>query len=348
MAKLNTLRLIKSTEASSGERPSDNPRKSAVDGRSSGSKTWLASIVEHSDDAIIGKDLNGIITSWNRAAGQLFGYTAEEAIGRPINILIPADRADEEAEILGRIRRGDHIQHFETLRRRKDGTLVDISISVSPIKDESGEIVGAAKIARDITERRARESQQRLLLSEMNHRIRNTLATVQAIAMQTLRGATPAERASFSARLQSLARAHDLLTLERWNRTSPREVIARALEAFDEQHRGRFHADGPDVMTLEAGKAMMLAMVFHELATNAVKYGALSAPGGYVDITWEEVAVERSRRIRLRWREAGGPPVAPLSGDARRQGFGTRLIELSGGKLDYEPAGVICVVEIEL
>ena len=121
----------------------------------------LAALVESSDDAIVSKDLNGIIRSWNAGAERLFGYTAQEAIGRPILMLIPSDHADEERSILERIRRGERIEHYETIRRRKDGTLVDISLTVSPIVDEHGRIVGASKIARDITDRKRHEVERR-------------------------------------------------------------------------------------------------------------------------------------------------------------------------------------------
>jgi PAS domain S-box-containing protein len=120
---------------------------------------WLAAIVEFSDDAIVSKNLDGIITSWNRGAERIFGYTAEEAIGRPITIVIPQDRLDEERTILARIRRGEHIDHFETVRRRKQGSLIAISLSVSPVKDTDGTIVGASKIARDITEQKRAQEQ---------------------------------------------------------------------------------------------------------------------------------------------------------------------------------------------
>ena len=114
----------------------------------------LAAIVESSEDAIVSKDLNGVIASWNKGAERIFGYTATEAIGQPISMLIPPERQDEEPDILGRIRRGERIVHFETVRRRKDGTLLDISLTVSPVKDLEGKIIGASKIARDITERK--------------------------------------------------------------------------------------------------------------------------------------------------------------------------------------------------
>jgi PAS domain S-box-containing protein len=118
---------------------------------------WLGAIIDSSDDAIVSKDLNGIITSWNNSAQRLFGYTAAEVIGRSVTILIPPDRLDEEPNILARLRRGERVDHFESKRRRKDGTLIDVSLTISPVKDAQGNIVGASKIARDITERKRAE-----------------------------------------------------------------------------------------------------------------------------------------------------------------------------------------------
>jgi PAS domain S-box-containing protein len=178
----------------------------------------LAAIVESSDDAIISKDLKGTITSWNRGAERLFGYTAKEMIGKSITTLIPSDRHDEEPEIIARIGRGERIDHYETVRQRKDGSHIHISLTVSPLRNGDGKIIGASKIARDITERKQAQEQQNLLLGELKHRIKNTMATVHAVATQTLRSASPEELDAFVSRLQALARAHDLLTLENWNR----------------------------------------------------------------------------------------------------------------------------------
>jgi PAS domain S-box-containing protein len=123
----------------------------------------LSAIVDSSDDAIISKDLNGTITSWNKSAERLFGYTAEELVGKSITLLIPPDRQNEEPEILARLRKGERVDHFETLRRRKDGTLLDISLTISPVKNARGEIIGASKIARDTTEIKRAERNTRLL-----------------------------------------------------------------------------------------------------------------------------------------------------------------------------------------
>ena len=127
----------------------------------------LAAIVEFSEDAIVSKDLNGVITSWNSGAHRLFGYTAQEAIGQPVTMLIPVDHLDEGPAILARIARGEPIEHYETARRRKDGALIDISLTVSPIRNEQGQIIGASKVARDISERKRAEEELRHTLDEL-------------------------------------------------------------------------------------------------------------------------------------------------------------------------------------
>jgi PAS domain S-box-containing protein len=161
-------------------------------------------IVEFSDDAIITKDLDGKITSWNPGAERVFGYSAEEAIGRPVTILIPQELHDEEPAILERIRRGERIEHYETIRRRNDGSLIDISLTVSPIKDAEGIVVGASKIARDITDRKRSEVQIATLAREAEHRAKNILSVVQA--MVRLSNAETAEglKQAIEGRIQAL------------------------------------------------------------------------------------------------------------------------------------------------
>jgi PAS domain S-box-containing protein len=310
----------------------------------------LAAIIGSSEDAIISKNLDGIITSWNSGAERLFGYTADEAIGQPVTMLMPPERVDEEPGIIARIRRGERIEHYDTVRRRKDGSAVDISLTVSPIKDADGTIIGASKIARDITDRKQAEQRQQLLVGEVKHRIKNLLATVQAIARQTLRGAPAEERDAFVARLMALANAQDLLTLERWNRALVNDVVERALRPFEARHSARFLTKGPEDVWVDAQRASLLTMALHELATNAVKYGALSNGHGVVSLIWEVKGEEDAQIVRLTWRELGGPLVVP----PERKGFGSFLIEraLQGGsgnaKLDYNPNGLICTLEVAL
>ena len=163
-------------------------------------------IIESSEDAILSKDLSGVILSWNSSAERLFGYKAEEAVGKPITIIIPADRLDEEPTILEKIHRGERIEHFETVRQRKDGSFVNISLTISPIRNSRGTIVGASKIAREITELRKARDRQHLLLREMSHRVKNLFAISGSIVGLSARLAkSPRELAeSTRARLSAL------------------------------------------------------------------------------------------------------------------------------------------------
>ncbi len=317
--------------------------------RANESAQHLAAIVESSDDAIISKDVDGIIRSWNRGAQRLFGYAGHEVIGKPVTVLMPPERVDEEPGILERIRRGERIDHYETVRRRKDGSLIDVSLCVSPIRDTQGRIVGASKIARDITERKRLQKQHELLLGEMKHRIKNSLANAQAIAMQTLGGISREELAVFSARLGALASAHDLLTLEKWNRSPLDGVVAAALGPFREHDSDRIVASGSDAVELDATQSLMLALALHELATNAVKYGALSRPEGRVHLGWTLAPHGERRRLQLVWRESGGPRVEKPT----HKGFGSVLIRSmvgSRGLADFafEPEGLVCTMEFDL
>jgi PAS domain S-box-containing protein len=309
----------------------------------------LAAIVESSDDAIASSDLEGTITSWNRSAERLYGYTAEEVIGRSVTILIPADRQDEEDSILERIAAGQHVDHYETIRCHRDGTLIDVSLSVSPIKDANGGVIAAAKIARDITERKRAIERQKLLLHEIKHRIKNSLAMVQAIVNQTLPSISQQERDELEGRLHALARAHDLLTLEHWGEASVSDVVEHALTPFQTAHQKRFLIEGQNA-TLDTRKAVLLGLALHELATNAVKYGALSNSDGWVRLNWMVEGGTDATRLKLLWRESGGPRVNPPA----RKGFGSVMIdraissEFGTSQWQFEPEGVVWRVELPL
>jgi PAS domain S-box-containing protein len=303
----------------------------------------LISIIENSDDAIVSKDLSGIINSWNRGAQRLFGYAPHEIVGRSVLTLIPPELQHEEPDIIRRISAGQRIEHFETVRVRKNGERVHISLTVSPVKDAAGQIIGASKIARDITERKRAEQQRTLLINELNHRVKNTLATVQSLAMQTLRSTERSEdaRALFDSRLSALSRAHDLLTQENWEGASLAEVVERALSPF-RTPANRIRAQGSFVR-LTPTQALALSIALHELATNAAKYGALSGDAGMVDVVWST----GEGMLRLSWTETGGPLVTPPT----RAGFGSRLIqrnlaaELGGSAvIDYRPQGVFAEI----
>jgi PAS domain S-box-containing protein len=247
----------------------------------------LAAIVESSDDAIISKDLEGVIATWNKGAERLFGYLEQEAIGKPITMLIPEQHRDEETRILERIRRGERIDHFETVRRRKDGTLVSISLTVSPITDGGGRVVGASKIARNITEQKRREEQINLLAREADHRTKNLLALAQATVHLT-NGETAAElKIAIEGRLRALANAHTLLAQSRWAGADLRNLALEELSPYcaEDDDGSRARIEGPSLM-LEQQPAQAIALALHELTTNAVKYGALSIPSGRVAVSW--------------------------------------------------------------
>jgi PAS domain S-box-containing protein len=487
-----------------GQRLQDGLR-ATIDVLGQGHAQYLAAIVESSDDAIFSKDLNGVIATWNKGAEKLFGYMADEVVGRPVSMLFPPELQDEEAQILARIKRGEQIEHYETIRQRKDGRRIEIALTVSPIKDAAGQVVGASKIARDIGSRKRAEQTQaalydftdrlfragsaddiyeaaldaiiralgcerasillfddagvmkfvawrglsdayrqvveghspwtretndpkpiivsdidtaeldaslraaikaegvaalafiplatkaglvgkfmtyypsphdfseadinvavtiarqlgfglermraeeeresvdkvkELLLRESKHRIKNTLAMVQAIAGQTLRHSKSDEVQSFLARLRALAVAHELLTTENWNHAPLRDVVNRALKPFASEQESRLLAEGP-LVWVPANTALSLTLCLHELATNAVKYGALSNGTGRVQVSWDVVGEAEQRRLHLSWQETGGPPVQAPG----YKGFGSLLIHSTGDEetcVDYCPDGLRC------
>jgi PAS domain S-box-containing protein len=304
---------------------------------------WLASIVESSDDAIVSKDLDGVITSWNRGAERIFGYMADEAIGQPITIVIPLDRHDEERAILTRIRRGERIDHFETIRQRKHGSLISVSITVSPVRDAEDKIVGASKIARDITEQKRNQEKISALAREAEHRSKNMLANVQAVVNLSQANSPEELKKVIEGRIKALANVHSLFVQTRWIGAELSTIASQELAAYSSREN-RVRIDGPQ-MLLEPAAAQAVAIALHELATNAAKYGSLSAAGGKVDLNWSH---EAGGQLKLRWTETGGPPVqAPT-----RKGFGSRIIEQMITQLkgtthfDWRPEGLVCEIAL--
>lgn len=306
----------------------------------------LAAIVESSDDAILAKDLDGTVTSWNRGAERLFGYRAAEIVGKSVMLLLPDDRQDDEAPILARLRRGERVRHYETVRRRKDGSLIDISLSVSPLREASGRVIGASTIARDITERKQAEERQRLLLREMDHRMKNLFALAGSLVGMSVRdAASPQELASIvQERLSALARAH-ALTMPKdsaagGNDSVRLHVLLRTILAPYEGAGGgddRLRINGDDV-TLPGNAMTTIALILHELATNAAKYGALSSPSGTVTVE----CVAKKDTLALIWDERGGP----RSDEPGEDGFGSLLGRLASGQLggtierEWRPEGL--------
>lgn len=307
----------------------------------------IAAVVESSDDAIITKDLSGIITGWNRGAEQIYGYTAEEVIGKPVTILIPDDHPNEEPEILERIRRGERIHHYETIRVRKDGTRLDISLSVSPVRDSSGKIIGASKIARDITERnriekerRKIEAQNAILAREAEHRTKNILTTVQATLRLTQADNVMDFKTAIDGRIQALANVNALFVESRWIGAELRDLVTQELAPYRRADGTRVGIEGSAVL-LEPNAAQAIAVILHELATNAAKYGALSVKDGRIVISWRRL---ENGSVVVNWTEIGGPAVTVPA----REGFGTRamkaMIRQANGemRLDWRPAGIVC------
>ncbi|SFG05251.1 PAS domain S-box-containing protein [Novosphingobium sp. CF614] len=413
----------------------------------------------------MGKTLAGRILSWNAAAERIFGWSAEEIVGRNVRTLIPRERQAEEDEIIASIRQGRRVPTFETVRLRKDGSEIDLAITVSPVLDGNGAVIAASKIARDITgslrlrarleesERRfrlmadniaqiawiandqgriiwankrwaeytgmsiedalegrwqaalhpdhlervlagrlptlasgenwedtyplrgkdghyrwflsravsiqdvagkvicwfatatdvteMREAEERieLLLQEVNHRSKNMLAIVQSLARRTDVG-----REDFIERLehriQGLAANQDVLVRRAWSRIPVQEMIEAQLRSLGDS-RVQITCEGPQVL-LSPGAAEALAMAFHEMGTNAIKYGALSVPEGRVAVRWSLGEGGGRALFRIEWAESGGPPVHP----PERQGFGTRImIDVPRVKLEarisaeYPPEG---------
>lgn len=280
----------------------------------------LASIIATSDDAIVSKDLNGIVTSWNQGAERIFGYAAKEIIGRSILTIIPLDRHNEEVDIIQRIRRGERVDHYETVRQHKDGSLVDISLTVSPVKNAAGRVIGASKIARDISDKRQAQARQELLAREIQHRTKNLFAVVLAVVSRSFAGKRSVEDAQEAvvSRLRSLGQTHVMLTEKEWQGVDLLDIVRAEMAPF----AGRVQIEGPS-LTLTAKAAQNFALALHELATNAAKYGALSNAAGRVHISWCQHPLNGSIKFVFRWQEHRGPAV---SAPAQR-GFGSAVLE---------------------
>jgi len=269
----------------------------------------------------------------------------------------PDDLAADEALVIALLSGGKPNYALEKRYISAAGETIWISLTVSLMRDADGAPDYFVAIVEDIAERKAAEGLQqrhhqqlRLMINELNHRVKNTLATIQSMASQTLRSDPDplSAYAKFEARLLGLSQVHDLLTREHWHGADLRAVSLRALAPFVEDALSdAIEVDGPDVWAPPSA-ALALAMLLHELATNATKYGALSTPNGRVRLTW--IFVPDERAVRLTWVETGGPPVTAPT----RQGFGSRLIsralrDLQGAAaLRYEPNGVICDMHLRL
>jgi len=287
-------------------------------------------------------------------------------LGRWADRLHPDDR-ETALGGLPRVLRGERVVAEYRIRRGTDGAVRWIRDVAFPVRDAEGRVRRTAGLAQDVTDQRDAERRQRLLLNELNHRVKNALAGVQALAAQTARGGHDARQTpgalfqAFEERLFALARSHDLLTREAWQGASLSDVVRGTFAPHDDgTDPARIMASGPEVR-LVPGAAVALHMAFHELATNAAKHGALTAREGRVEVEWsvarEATAAgpdpdDGSGVLEVRWRERGGPRVP---GPPARRGFGSRLIERGlsrqlGGetRLDFRPEGVECSLRLPL
>jgi len=287
---------------------------------------------------------------WSKEEEEVFGLEPGtfkgtiEAWGEQV---LPDDLIRMQAEMAAAMASRQELYAFEFRIRRPDGAVRWIEGSARFLYAPDGKPHRMVGTNMDVTERKVADEHQRLLLNELNHRVKNTLAIVQSIAQQSMRGVEAAApiRDAFEGRLAALAAAHDVLTQRNWEAASIAHIVATATGAHHASD-GRFTMEGP-ALDLEPKTAVALGLAMHELGTNAVKYGALSRPDGRVEVRW---SVEAGR-LRLTWRERGGPSVTAPS----RRGFGTRLLlqglaEELGGKvsLDFNPDGLLCTVEADL
>jgi len=338
-----TDKVVKSDDQEAAEAEVDRFRKDLGPFVVAAETTRMAMVftdAEEPDDPIIFA---------NDAFLELTGYTRDEVLGQSFNFLMargadPDSLARIEAAFAGVVG-GSEISY-----RRKDGSQFWAAVHISPVTDEAGTLVQHFASLIDLSDHKREQTQSRNLIDELNHRVKNTLATVQSIVSQALRNASdPAViRKSIESRLFALSRSHDILTDENWEGAWLRDLIETALEPFKVANGSSEHfvITGRNIL-VSPKAALALGIAFHELATNAVKYGAFSNRAGSVLISWTIEPSPDGNRLVLLWQEKGGPPVTPPS----RKGFGSRVIErglpheLEGTvDLDYRTGGVVCTI----
>ena len=324
-------------------------------------REFLASIVDSSDDAILSKDMNGTILSWNRGAEQLYGYTAEEMIGQHISVLLPADRRDEIPSIMRRLAKGERIRHYETVRMRKDGSLVDISLTVSPVMNSYGEVIAASAIARDITARKDTEqeksrlfqeltdllAQKNVLLQEVYHRVKNNLQVISSLlelrsrSLPNIPQPATAALEDTIARIRAMALVHEKLyktgNLDKLDFTVYLHNLGQQLfRSYAADKRIELNVTGgPCYFPME--RAVPLGLIFSELLTNSLKYAY--PPGeGTIDISFQ--SHDGFTQVRVSDYGAGLPPQVDFE---TAQSFGFRIVKLLSKQIHativHQPAG---------
>ena len=314
-------------------------------------QSFFSAVLSQAPDPIFATDMKGGLLTWNDAAVPFFGVKPEEVGESAASLQLPDPWLDEVSELLGRAASGQSITQHEARLPRADGTHVDLSLSLAPVRDEHDTVVCISFVARDISEQKQLQAQQQLLIRELNHRVKNVLALVQSIARRTARhtGSINAFLDAFDGRLQAMSAAHSLLS-ESWWRGAALPDIARAVLELHVRD-GRIELKLPDLQ-LAPSLASSLSLVLNELGTNAAKHGALSAAAGCIRLTGREVTTgDGKRQLELEWREEGGPAV----GTPDHSGFGTRLITQliayqHQGKveLDWAASGLVCRITMPL
>jgi len=289
----------------------------------------------------------------NDAFLSLTGYDRPEALGRPFNFLM---EAGTDPEALAQIKAAFKFRppvDPEIRYRRKDGSEFWASVLITPVRNESGDVVQHCASLLDVTKHKVRHEQTMLLVNELNHRVKNTLSTVQSIVRQSLRaGSNPeAIRESIDSRLFALARSHDLLSQEKWESAGMLDVVNTSVQPFVAGDRpDRFVVTDQNIR-VPPDAVLALGNALNELARNALKFGALSHEEGRILVDWKVITTPDCDRLNLRWREVGAPPITPPS----RKGFGSKMIldalrfQLQATvTLDYPPEGAVCKIDIPL
>jgi two-component system CheB/CheR fusion protein len=312
----------------------------------------LAAIVDSSRDAIIGYTLDDRISSWNASAERIFGYTAAQTIGRSLSLLLPPDASVTSMDIFAGGRRDSRPVEFETIWWARGGRMVTVAVTNSPVRNAQGRVIAGSLTARDIAERRGAERRSRAMLDELDHRLKDTLASIQSIAVQTLADA-PGLQDAFLARMRAMSSAYELLAMGDWHGADLSDIVTSVLAPYrpdGEPGDERVQVHGAEVLLLPRA-ALALNTALHELITNAVKHGALSVPRGRIKVSWKTHLIDHQPWLHLIWHEAGGPAVqAP-----KHRGFGARRIadslavELDGKvALDFVSTGVHCAIDLPL
>lgn len=312
-------------------------------------------LLEFVPGAVYVCDVEGVVVRYNRRAGELWGrypvpgdpkelYCGSHKLYRASGEVMPHD----ETPMVDALRHGNSFRNLEVQVEQPSGRLIWILVNIDPLRDDAGDVVGVINCFQDITDRKLADVRQQLLVNELNHRVKNTLATVQSIAAQTFRDGVGGEaKKGFEGRLLALSRAHDVLTQENWEGADLKDLVTGVVA---QMCGDRLSFDGPTVH-LKPQLALTLSVALHELCTNATKYGALTASEGRVEIAWSLANENPGKRLVLRWSESGGPAVVAPD----RRGFGTRVIERSLARehkaqvdLEFAAPGLRCTLDIPL